>query len=628
MSLRSGGLDRIVAVVGAVSSATLTGYILIRGGSLLYGLATLLAFGACMLWIFRGTRLAPKLGPYSSRRAVLGLLSAFFLLLTLSVLALYLRTDEYSRPVSYFALVALMTLTVGVELLVAPNREAYVFAILIQIIIIGVSLAWSEQLIYPSVTGIDPFWHRMFTLKLLGTSRIPSGYAYSSFPLTHLDTAALMLLINVEYKGATMLLMGLGQVLADVLFTFLLVRFLVHDNKVGLLSALLLIVADYHVQFGWWTTPSTFASIFMLAIVYAVFKLRSKSIFASAIIVTLLGIAMILSHTIVALAMTLFLYIVWLTSKLQNRKAVGDPKSQSARITVPAVFSILMLGWWAYAFAGPFSTLGEVIRSGFTIDAFYKGPRYAVYTGSVPMFELGLSVTGFVIYFGLGLLGSLYLLSKRSSILTSFSIGALTFLAVGFFSLVLGKEVLNVRWWYLSQIALAGPAAIGLLSIASLPANGRVRHGIVAMIVLALCFLMVTSPTANMDNPSFAPHLVARSAFTASEMEAASFISNHWNGSVSSDYIYASNPSSSVFANYYGVGLERILSLDPALVSGDFRGINAVIIIRQGISEGPFSLAGGLYQLGYDPNAILGNDGFDRWYDSGSVHAYKAVWSA
>jgi hypothetical protein len=560
--------------------------------------------------------------PISSRRAILLLLSAFSVMLTFSLLSLYLRTDPYVRPLSYFVFVALMTLIVATEIQLAPDRDVYACVILTQVVVIGISLAWSEQLVYPSVTGIDPFWHRMFTLKLIATGRIPSGYAYSSFPLTHLDTAALMMLANVDYKAATMISMGLGQVLADALFTFLLVRFLVHDTKIGLLAALLLIVADYHVQFGWWTTPSTFASIFLLALVYVVLKVRNHSPFAGAWLVILLGVAMVLSHTIVALAMALFFYVIWLVSKWRNRMATKTQERRTAPITIPTVFSILLLGWWAYAFAGPFSTLAEVIRSGFTIDAFYKGPRYVGYTGSVPLVELGISVAGFVTYFALGLVGSLYLLSKRNTLLASYSIGGLTFLSVGFFSLIFGKEVLNVRWWYLSQIVLAGPAAIGLLSIANLVPKRRLRLGIVAAIAFTLCLLMVTSPTANMDNPSVAPHLVARSAFTASEMEAAAFITYHWSGNTASDYIYASNPSSSVFANYYGMGLERIQSLDLAFVKGDFRGINATIIIRHAITEGQLSLAGGLYQLGYDPNTVLGSAGFNRWYDSGSVTAY------
>ena len=195
---------------------------------------------------------------------------------------------------------------------------------------------------------------------------------------------------------------------------------------------------------------------------------------------------------------------------------------------------------------------------------------------------------------------------------------------MGFLPSATGREILNVRWWYYSQILLAIPAAGGLILLASLGKRRVANRVIVAATVAGLAFVMITSTTANTDNFLFFPDLGTRSAFTTSEMDAAEFLASHWSGEISSDFAYATNPSSSVFVNYFSVNPGRIKSLDQALLSENFADLHGLTIVRTGIVGHPFQLAGGVDYLNYDPNSIFSTMIIQKVYDSGSVAAYES----
>src|SRR5438552_704110 len=207
-------LDVIAAMTGAVASAILAIYVGLTVGNPVYLLTALVAFGACSLWLAKAKDLKSTIAGVESPRVVLALICAFTFLLSASIWSVYMRADTYVRPLAYFVLTSFMAATVGSEILFRPSGDnRYLVAILLQITVIGLSLNWTQQLIFPSVTGIDPAYYRLFTLNLVGSGRIPEGSLYSSFAITQVTTAAVMLAINASYEVAAVQSIGLIQIL-------------------------------------------------------------------------------------------------------------------------------------------------------------------------------------------------------------------------------------------------------------------------------------------------------------------------------------------------------------------------------------------------------------------------------
>lgn len=195
-------------------------------------------------------------------------------------------------------------------------------------------------------------------------------------------------------------------------------------------------------------------------------------------------------------------------------------------------------------------------------------------------------------------------------------------LAVGFFSLIGGIEVFNVRWWYFAQILGSILVALSLVIIFNTYSKHRLKHIFLIIFMSVFSFLMITNTSAEMDNPILAPDLNVRYAFTGSEFSAAQFFSNNSISQISSDYDYATNPSSSVFINYYKFNIDMIYPMDKNLTTGKFSKDGKIKIIRDQIINNPFRLTSGIYRLNYDPNILLSQE-FDKIYDSNSVQAYK-----
>ncbi len=183
-------------------------------------------------------------------------------------------------------------------------------------------------------------------------------------------------------------------------------------------------------------------------------------------------------------------------------------------------------------------------------------------------------------------------------------------------------NIIRSRWSYFSQILLAIPLSLSLILLNGVFKHRFIKGFLMSLSVFTLSFLFIVSPISNIDNSFFSPNTGVRFAYTKSEMIAASFFAQNSIGKISSDFDYSTNPSSSIFANYYNVSYDRLLSLDDSLYNGSFEHDGSIKIIRREIVNSPFRLAKGLYRLHYDPNIVLLNSGFNRIYDSSTITAY------
>lgn len=605
-------IDRTLAIVGVIFSIILIVYLSREIGRVIYLLTGVLALISCLLWLtIRKSHTFKFHIPESRIRTTIWSI-CFFGLYTLSVLTVHFRPDIYERPLLYFALTALMAGIIACEILTSSRR--YTPFILIQILLLGVSIAWSQLLIFPSLLGVDPWYHSALTNRIINEGFIPDGYGYSKLPLFHLMIAATSLLSGLPYKFATMVSVSLGQIICNAVFVFLIANYLFRNPRIGLLASLMVVIANQHIFMSYWSIPNSFAAVFIpIALYLILFRFRDHSRSSSTVLCIIVLATIILTHTITAMCMAILLFAAW--GALAFYCVYHSRSDNHVSLLAPIGFTIAMFAYWTYA-SGNIGMLGHLIKWGFSEDVFVSTPdEFRGYAAVIPLGEQLFNNLGMFLFFAFSFIGIFYMLSRKESS-SSFAMAwvGITPLAIGFFSLITGHSVIEHRWWYFAQILMSIPLAVAIYTVGTWKTrNLKLLCCCVFGLVALLSFLMIMSPVANIDNAMFSPNTNWRATPIASELQAQTIL-DHYDGASKSDRYYADR------LRYFGYSTEsfckEIADRDLASLAGD------LVLVRDAVITGPFMFFSGIYKLDYNLSDLIDATDFRRIYDSGSVCAY------
>lgn len=617
-------LDKVLAGTGIVVSAALVAYIALTTGRLIFILAGVLTLICCLLWLAVRER-AIREFPVSwaggaetgNGRSGTVLLILFFALYVLSIAALHTRASLYERPTGYFVLSSLMAGVIALEILLPHRRKAR--RVLPQIVLLGVSVVWSQILIVPGILGSDPWWHRMFVSQILDLSAIPGGYWYTHMPLFHLEVAGASLLAGLDYRLATMLSVSLAQIIILPVVVYLLGNALFEDERVGLLAGLLLVTANQQIGMSTASIPNAFAAIFIALVLFLLFRLKYTRPVRAGYLAYLLLAAIILTHTIAAACMALVLFVVWGACRVHGRiRDDAAAKPYPVTLGLASLFLAAMLGWW-YFVSGHIAVLADLIRQGFTRTYFIQNPAVIdAYPGLVPVPEQIFNNIGMFAFFTVSLIGIFYLAARRERNGFAFGTVGVILLGIGFFPLITGLSFIEHRWWYFSQILLAVPLAASLLLVAGRRQAGRMPAALIlAACVGLLAFTMIASPAADTGIPIFSPNSAVRAGFTGSELQAIDTVDGMRAESIGADrYVQV--------VNYINPDPVFIVPADDMLIEGAYRpyGMRA-IMVREYIRGHPIFCYDGMFRLTHDPQRTLVGEGYGRVYESGSVGLFR-----
>ncbi len=608
-------IDRTLAIVGVIFSIILIVYLSREIGRVIYLLTGVLALISCLLWLtIRKSHTFKFHIPESRIRTTIWSI-CFFGLYTLSVLTVHFRPDIYERPLLYFALTALMAGIIACEILTSSRR--YTPFILIQILLLGVSIAWSQLLIFPSLLGVDPWYHSALTNRIINEGFIPDGYGYSKLPLFHLIIATTSLLAGLPYKFAAMLSVSLGQIICNAVFAFLIAGYLFKNHRVGLLAALMVVIANHHIYMSYWSIPNAFAAVFIPIALYLFFsKSRGRSHFITLPLCMVVLTSIILTHTVTAMCMVVLLFLAW--GALAIYWAYYSQTDNRVSLIVPIFFTIATFAWWTYA-SGSIDTLARLIEWGFSIDLFINTPAEILsYATVIPLGEQLFNNFGMFLYFAISFIGIFYMISRRGSS-SSFAMAwvGMAPLAIGFFSLITGHSVIEHRWWYFAQIFLSIPLAVAIYIIGTWESEKPLRlYGFVFGFVVALSILTVMSPPANVDNLSFSPNSHMRFSLTEAELESITTLIDKWDGEIKTDEYLAGSQK---------FQYPQVSAFCQQIYSGDYLSLkDHIVMIRDATVGRPFKLFSNIYRLDYDLNVKLDELGFSRIYDSNAGSGYRA----
>lgn len=566
-------MDKTTAIFGIFISSFLMiwGIFTIKPISILIGI---FVFISCILWLSMRKSNQFFINPPITRINIKFWAIIYYILYTLSILIFYLRSNLYERPIFYFILIALMAGVVAFEILTAERNHSGL--ILFQVILLGMSITWTQLLITPGLVGIDPWYHSSLTNNIIREGILPLGYSYSKLPIFHIIIAITSILSEFPYKFAALVSVSFGQIACNALFIFLIGNCLFKNYRIGLLAALLVIIADLHIRMSYWSIPNAFGAIFITIVLYLLFRrLKCSRKFETSILVILIMAVIILTHTIIGICMAIFLFVAW--GVFAFYQYFFNRTQENITLLIPICFTVAMFAWWSYLT----SNLRELARF-ITLD-FSLARGESIYQSSTLAFlETIFASLGTYLFLTFSIIGILYMISRKGNGLTVIlGILACIPLGISFIAFINNSEIIGYRWYYVSEILMSIPLALALIMVCSLKFKKKfTRYLFFFGFIVTLSFLLMMGSYGNDDNHFLIPNLGRSNFYTQAEMTGSKFFADKSTGMILSDRNYAYNPSSSIFEHVYGISRDRLAIFDLEVMSNKLIHDNSLKILR------------------------------------------------
>lgn len=539
-SLRD-NIDKVAAVVGAVASL----WMIIVGA--VYGSAgfltlCILTISSCLIWLLmRGN--TPFEFQFPAIKTNIYFWSiCFFLLYALSILSIYFRPHTYERPLLYFVLISLAAGTIACGILLADRR--HISLILLQISLLGMSIGWSHLLIVPGVIGKDPWFHMAFTNLIISEHYIPDNSIYSGYeklPLFHLMIALTSLVTDLPYKYAAMTSVSFGQIVCNNVFIFLIANYIFKNYKMGLLSALLVVIASHHILMSYLSIPNAFGAIFISIILYLIFskvigtpRAVGTSKLAAFLLLLILMVAIIFTHPIVTIFLAILFFVILsigVVDRFSHQHAT--PTVLYLELAILTIFTIGMLAWWTYS-SGHIDSLVRYAELGFDSGLFVRYPELKLYRAEAPFMELIYNGLGLYAFLALSLVGVLFMISQKNHPNFLFALISVAPALIAFIFTISGGSVIEERWFYFSQILLSIPLMLTLFLMGGwLVKKPRYLYLLFFGFIVIMSFVTSTGTFGSLDCNEITPSSVNTLYYSQSEMIGSGFIGNKVVGVIS-----------------------------------------------------------------------------------------------
>ncbi|MCX7999671.1 MAG: hypothetical protein N3A69_12095, partial [Leptospiraceae bacterium] len=521
-----------------------------------------------------------------------------FSLLTLSSLVYYNREELYIRPEVYFYLLSLVTGIVFVQILLI-NEETRKFLrsiIFIEIILISTSFTVTQQALFKTVLGRDPWFHWIFVEEIVRRGFIPPyediPMPYIYMPNFHLLIAFGMILSGISYKWSQFLFIGFPTLLLLTLTAFLFYNKLFGWNIAFLSTLFVAIASNVLVMTGMSIIPNSMGIALAFLIFYLVCSKEFVQKVSFKIVAIFLSVALVFTHTI-SLSLLIFqIFLILIFAFIFRDKYIKNYQIYFLILILLAIFE------WAIYSKLFFESLINIFKSlfiyGFDIE------RYETLR-PVSLIESILCFSGLIIYFILAGIGLLWFFLKalknkiRDKVCWANFTGTGSISAFSIFSYAsLAISEITHRFWYYGEV-LSSTYIGFLLSFSE--KNYKIVFKIFFYlgkftVVVFLTFLIIKGSPANTDNP-LVPNYTLRFGWQDSELEAGRFIAlSSSNIPLASDYDFSRNLKYLKTEIVSHGKMEELILVNPKTFE-DLKNFECIFIFRKELIENRYFLLGG-----------------------------------
>lgn len=438
-----------------------------------------------------------------------------------------------SLLVGFIPIVTYRTIFAGIVAAILALRstsiEKYANGLLIQLFLLNLIVRVAAAIEYPSIVGVDPWFHTRFIEEIAKTGYLPELGQYKYFPFAHLSAAATQIMTGLN--GKSLLLVAWTSIeLAALLLVYKWASQLIgaHASFLGILMTSLFI---HQIRWGIWPIPMAYSSV--LLIVFLFIAVQSRTTISQRVIALVAISIAIITHPIGSVIFPLFTIgnttTRMLLAKIRSRLFAAP----EAKFSPTILAGVGIFTYWMYV-SGTLSVMSQVAAIGWKSDQpFLFGTTVNVRS----LTTILLDQAPYWLLLCLPVLGILYVLHKppQSGQLLTISLPILALGAASLGASALGlNETLPERWFLFISILLTPSIGLALAAIMRLPRNGYIFG---SLFVAGFVILNVGHYGANPAQGITATH-IQRPALTAAELDAATLITSHTNRKISVDTYY------------------------------------------------------------------------------------------
>lgn len=236
------------------------------------------------------------------------LLTMYFVLFVSSIFVINARVEDYSRPLVYYFIFVGMILII---LYYSINNSSKGFVTLFLLIITTINVILSQFLLFPGFFGKDP-WYFAYLVNEYSKYQNPDLGYYGFTPLALYFQSIGQIIIYTDIKTTVMLFGVIVQIILFTIFIFIITKTIFNSVIPGLLACLILTINPAVINYIITTTPFTFATIFILMLIYIIIK--NNITLSHKFLYLLLIISITLTHNIaiiltVAISVCVIIYL-------------------------------------------------------------------------------------------------------------------------------------------------------------------------------------------------------------------------------------------------------------------------------------------------------------------------------
>lgn len=540
-------LDVVAALAGVLLGLTISFLNLVYSNEYMITLGPMLVIVCLGYLAFRHKLLAPSTNLEPNSYVVIASNIVFWLLLGGSLYSL--TTEILHRPPIYFILTSAAASMIALQILYGREQRTTTYLVLLEVLLLSLSVRASAYFVFPTLPGSDPWAHLNYIEDFVNLGRIGSTRGdiyYLNYPIMHLNVVSAKLMTGVDYKMAMFLGIGI-PLLLSLIFVFLIGRTVV-NTKVGLLSALLVSLADYHVGYSVSLTATSFSIVLFSVIFWLLIQNRDKFRMLTAALAILLLLTLVVTHTASTFIAFCCLAFLLVGNRLYRLLHKEQRKSEYSVVapTLLTMFGVSMIGYWMYAGYVEGRTFFESITYGLyralTEQAGFLARPASLLT-QYGYLQPILNIAGFLTLYLCGTLGSLLWLARpnqtKIKVALVTAVALLTAFTLSFPTFGM-RNIVPYRWFAFIYVVLSVVAAAPVFAGIERIRNYRFAGTVMICFTFTISFLMITDSESNIDSPIYTAKLSQRMVYTTSEMAIANKVVEVYSGLIIADLQYGS----------------------------------------------------------------------------------------